>query len=182
MSPDPPEGAGGSASMDDLMPLVYDELRAIAGSFLRGQGSHTLQPTALVHEAFIKLDRGPKQWTSREHFMSTAARAMRQILVDRARRKGADKRGGSGGFRISLADIPGQGAAPEISISEIDDLLSELAGIDARAARIAEMRIFAGMNHEEAAAVLDVSRNSVANDWQFARAWLAGRLLDGPNA
>ncbi|MCC6428680.1 MAG: sigma-70 family RNA polymerase sigma factor [Phycisphaerales bacterium] len=173
----PYEDGCGGASMDALMPLVYDELRAIAGSFLRGQGSHTLQPTALVHEAFVKLDRGPKRWTSREHFMSTAARAMRQILVDHARRKNAEKRGGSAGLRISLDAIPGEGAAPDITVSEIDELLTELQGVDPRAAQIAEMRIFAGMNHEEAAVVLGTSRTSVSNDWQFARAWLAARLM-----
>lgn len=161
------------------MPLVYDELRAIAGSYLRGQGSHTLQPTALVHEAFVKLGRNDRRWESREHFMSTAARAMRQVLVDHARRKGADKRGGSAGLRITLTGLEGGEAAPEMAVSEIDALLTELQEADPRAARIAEMRIFGGMTHDECALVLQLSRASVSSDWQFARAWLAARLMDG---
>ncbi|MCG3124505.1 MAG: hypothetical protein GIKADHBN_02971 [Phycisphaerales bacterium] len=160
------------------MPLVYDELRAIAGSYLRGQGSHTLQPTALVHEAFVKLGRNDRRWQSREHFMSTAARAMRQVLVDHARRKNADKRGGSAGLRITLSGIEGAEQTAEMAVSEIDELLIELHAADPRAARIAEMRIFGGMSHEECAVVMEISRTSVSNNWQFARAWLAARILD----
>lgn len=178
MSQSPSIKDGSATSLEALIPLVYDELRAIAGSYLRGQGSHTLQPTALVHEAFVKLGRGRREWVSQEHFMSTAATAMRQILVDHARRKHADKRGGASGPRISLDGLEGERDSSELAIEEIDGMLTELQEVDPRAARISEMRMFAGMTHEEIAMVLGVSKTSVSNDWQFARAWLAVRLSD----
>lgn len=164
------------ASFAALVPIVYDQLKALAGSLLKGQRAHTLQPTALVHETFVKLADQQKLWAGREHFMATAAIAMRQVLVDHARRKNAVKRGGLSGWRITISQLEAQRQSAELDVEDLDRLLSELSRVDPRATRIAEMRLFGGMEHAEIAVVLDISRATVANDWRFARAWLAGRM------
>lgn len=170
---------GDDASMNELLPLVYAELRALASSYLDhpGDAARTLQPTALVHEAFLKMVSADRRWTGREHFMAVAAKAMRQVLVDDARRKAADKRGGSAKTRVSIDHL---GSDPrdtrEVRVVELDDLLVELAKADERSARVAEMRLFGGMEQEQIARVLGVSRMTVTTDWQFARAWLASRV------
>lgn len=171
--------AGDDQSMQQLLPAVYAELRARAGSYLEGRGPHTLQPTALVHEAFLKMMSADRGWTGRDHFMAVAATAMRQVLVDHARRKNADKRGG-GAARSTLQLEPSADLGIEsLEIIDVDDLLTALAKADARAAKIAEMRLFGGMEHEQIARVLGLSRSAVVTDWQFARAWLAGKLQEG---
>ncbi|GAB4545683.1 MAG: hypothetical protein Tsb0013_03720 [Phycisphaerales bacterium] len=149
----------------------------LAATYLRSDPHHTLQPTALVHEAYIKLAQTGSNWESRNHFVATAAIAMRQILVDHARRRTALKRGGSGRrVDLSIELLPEAGDAPtsrDIRVLELDDLLSTLARSDQRAARVAELRLFGGMDLQQIASVLSVSRTTVVNDWSFARAWLA---------
>lgn len=178
---------GDDDSVSKLLPLVYAELKALAGSFLQGRPGHTLQPTALVHEAYVKLVSKDREWAGRDHFVATAARAMRQVLVDHARGKNRDKRGG--GMRRaditmeSIADAPGRDGSRELRVLELDELLTTLAQDDPRAARVAEMRLFGGMEQDQIARVLGVSRKTVTTDWQFARAWLANQYeagKDGP--
>ncbi len=161
-----------------LLPVVYGELRALAGHYLEGRSQHTLQPTALVHEAYLKLAKSDMAWCGRDHFVATAARAMRQILVDHARRKQADKRGG-GAVRVTvdLGAIPsGSADDRDCGIVDLDQVLVRLESADARAARIAEWTLFGGMTQDEIANVLGISRMTVTRDWQFARAWLASEL------
>ena len=173
---------GDDASMNELLPFVYQELRALASSYLDrpGDAARTLQPTALVHEAFLKMVNADRRWSGREHFMAVAAKAMRQVLVDDARRKSADKRGGSdrrAHTQISIDHLSGEThSTREVRVVELDDLLKELAKADERSARVAEMRLFGGMDQEQTARVLGVSRMTVTTDWQFARAWLASRV------
>lgn len=181
-----------TASMEALLPLVYAELRLLAGKYLHGDRAHTLQPTALVHEAFVKLAGGAgtegasaakagggssPQWRGRDHFMAVASIAMRQVLVDHARRKTADKRGG-GAKRLPLCitDLADDTPCRDLQVVQLDELLAKLARADARAARVAEMRLFGGMQLEQIGRALDVSRSQVSSDWRFARAWLAGKI------
>ncbi len=160
-----------------LLPIVYRELRMLAGSYLKLDPHHTLQPTALVHEAYIKIQRGKSVQLEKSHFIATAAVAMRQILVDHARAKNAIKRGGA----AARADIAlellaaehGTGTTREMRVLELDELLTKLAMVDSRASRVAELRLFGGMEQSQIALVLCVSRSTVANDWAFARAWLS---------
>lgn len=168
--------------MAELLPLVYAELRALAGSYLNkhreGDGrSHTLQPTALVHEAYMKMVDPGKRY-GREHFMAVAATAMRQVLVDHARKKGTEKRGGDRD-RVSISGLAGGAeATQEMQVLELHELLAELARMNARAARVAEMRLFGGMTPEQMAMVIGVSRMTVDRDWELARAWLAGKMTE----
>ena len=181
--------SGDDDAVSKLLPVVYAELKALAGSFLQGRPGHTLQPTALVHEAYMKLVAKDREWAGRDHFVATAARAMRQVLVDHARGKNADKRGG-GAARADIdietvADGPGRSSARggaggrELRVLELDDLLTRLAKDDSRAARVAEMRLFGGMEQEQIARVLGVSRMPATTDGQFARAWLASHYGAG---
>lgn len=170
---------GDERSMAELLPLVYAELKALAGSYLSRHGedrSHTLQPTALVHEAFLKMEKGGGRW-GREHFMAVAATAMRQVLVDHARKKGAIKRGGEG-QRVSISGVKAASEdSREVLVLELHELLAEFAALSPRAARVAEMRLFGGMTPEQMAAVLGVSRMTADRDWELARAWLAGKMM-----
>lgn len=160
----------------DLLSLVYEELRVLAGSYLRSDPHHTLQPTALVHEAYLKLQSGKGKWAEKSHFVATAAIAMRQILVDHARAKKAVKRGGSAARAdISMDLLPAESDknhAREMRVLELDELLTKLATADPRAARIAELRLFGGLEQRHIAEVLGISRTTVVNDWAFAKAWL----------
>jgi RNA polymerase sigma factor (TIGR02999 family) len=171
--------SGDDDALDDLMPVVYEELRRIARRHLRGQAAgHTLQTTALVHEAFLRLARGRQAgWTDRVHFYAVAATAMRQVLVDHARRRGASKRGGDYD-RVGLAtgDL-GIDTQAELMV-EIDDALQKLSALDPRLTRVVECRFFAGMSEPETAAALGVTDRTVRRDWVKARAWLH-RELDG---
>ena len=171
--------AGGDPSaMDRLMPLIYDELRVTARR-LAGSRRPAVQPTALVHDAYLKLSRYHGEWEGRRHFLCVAAKAMRQILADRARELRAKKRGGAW-RQVTLDEaLPGTGAegsARVIDLIELDNALKELAEADERSATIVEMRFLAGMTIEEVAASLDVSETTVKDDWRAARAWLRGRL------
>ncbi|WP_419192126.1 sigma-70 family RNA polymerase sigma factor [Engelhardtia mirabilis] len=164
-----------AGAADALFPHVYEELRALAGALFRGSGSeHTLQPTAVVHEVYLKLVGDAGDWNGREHFFALAATAMRQVLIDHARRKRADKRGGRWD-RVSLDDsAPSSDLAP--SVVELDDALAELERENPRPARVIELRYFGGLSVVEAARVLGVSERTVKSEWRFARAWLRAQL------
>lgn len=165
---------GDKAALEALLPRVYDELRAIAEAKMRNERpDHTLQPTALVNEAFLRLvDQTRVQWQGRAHFCAMAANMMRRILVDHARRRAADKRGAGRG-RVPLENVCGAAKGEDpVDIVALDDLLDELARLNERHARVVEFRFFAGMTVEETAHVLGVSPATVKNDWRTARAWL----------
>lgn len=166
----------------ELLALVYEELRLLAGSYLRADPHHTLQPTALVHEAYMKLHKGNAACSEKAHFVATASIAMRQVLVDHARAKNALKRGGSAARADISMDLlpakPGSMSAREIRVLELDELLTKLATVDPRAAHVAQLRLFGGMEQSHIAEVLGVSRTTVVNDWSFAKAWLTSHTRE----
>ncbi len=168
---------GDEAALARLIPIVYEELRRVASARLRGEGSdHTLQTTALVHEAYLRLiglDRMTLQ--NRTHFFAMAARLMREILVDHARRKNALKRGG-GLTVVGLGDVAGGGESAVVDVLALDQALTDLAALDQRLGRVVELRFFAGLSIAEAADALDVSPATVERDWTVAKAWLLQRL------
>lgn len=168
---------GGAPALDDLLPLIYEELRRLAASFLRRERSdHTLQPTALAHEAWLRLvDAERVQWRGRARFLALAAQVMRRILIDHARRRGASKRGG-GQHRVTLAEVTPSIVEGEIDVLALDEALRELAALDDRKARVVEFRFFAGMSMREVAEALGISQTTAEEDWYFARAWLSRRL------
>lgn len=172
---------GEVAAAADLLPLVYDELRALAEHFFRNErASHTLQPTALVHEAYMRLvDSDAIEWKSRAQFFVIAAKAMRNILVDHARSRGRQKRGG-GWQELTLdaveRDFNAGDGAKAIDMLALDEALERLAKMDERKARLVELRFFAGLSSEDAARLLDISRTTAAEDWRMARAWLHREL------
>lgn len=167
--------AGSPGALDRLIPLVYEELRALASGYLRGErGDHTLQTTALVHEAYLRLvDQQRTTWRNRRHFFGIAALAMRRILVDAARRRGAAKR--DLGRPITLDEDLDAGR-DDREILGVDEALEELARLDPRQARVVELRYFAGLTIEDTAEALDVSPATVKREWHTARAWLAREL------
>ncbi len=160
----------------DLMPIVYDRLRALAASyFQRERSDHTLQPTALVNEAFVQLvDRKDPRWNGRTHFFAIAASEMRRILVDHARARHALKRGG-GRRRVTLSGLASE-LPSQLDAMALDDALRSLSEVDERAARIVELRYFGGLAVEEIASVLGVTSRTIRNDWRTARAWLLAEL------
>jgi len=168
---------GGAEAQERLIPLVYRELRRIAGAHLRRESAtHTLQPTALVHEAYMRLvDITQVEWRDRAHFFSIASTLMRRILVDHSRANQARKRGGGEDtLWLDEALMPSPGRAPEIIA--LDDALNQLARFDERLAKIVEMRFFAGMTEEETGDVLGISVRTVKRDWRMAKAWLYQEL------
>ena len=172
---------GDDRAVEQLLPLVYDELRRLAGGYLRRERpGQTLQATALVHEAYVRLikDRG-QPWHDRAHFIGIAARSMRQILVERARRRRAAKRWG-GQERITLDERVLGVAAPAggVDLVALDAALERLAALDAQQARIVELRYFGGLTVEDTAAALDISPATVKRHWTVARAWLKRELAD----
>jgi RNA polymerase sigma factor (TIGR02999 family) len=172
--------AGGDrGALDLLMPRVYDELRRLAGRFMRDERPGALiQTTALVHEAYLKLiDVENVDWQCRAHFFAVSAQVMRHILLDLARRRTAAKRGGAV-QPLNLDDMPDLGAVRARELIALDDCLTALAGRDPRKARVVEMRFFAGLSVEESAAVLRVSADTVTRDWKMARAWLLAEMRD----
>lgn len=170
---------GDRQALERLLPLVYDELRRQAGRYLRQERQgHTLQPTALVHEAYLRLaDKVQPQWRDRVHFHAVAAQLMRRILVDHARRHGAAKRGGSA-VLISLddAEVGEPRAERGADLVALDEALERLSKRDPRKGRIIELRFFGGLTLEETAQMLEVSIPTVVNDTRMARAWLFHRL------
>lgn len=162
---------------DQLIPVVYDELRRLANSYMRREREgHTLQATALVHEAYMKLvEQRAVNWQSRAHFFGIAAQIMRRLLVDHARGRLRDKRGG-GQFVVPLENALVFSPEQSSGLIELDGALDRLATMDARQARIVELRFFAGLTVEEAAEVLGVSPKTVKRDWSVAKAWLHGEL------
>jgi RNA polymerase sigma factor (TIGR02999 family) len=164
---------GDRAALDRIMPVVYDELRSLAGRHLaRERDGHTLQTTALVHEAYLKLiDQTRAKFESRAHFLAVAAQAMRRILVDHARTRGRLKRGGAQ-ERVALDDAALVGGDPDLDLVALDGALRRLADHDERKARAVEMRFFGGMTVEEIAQAQGVGTATVKRDWEFARTWL----------
>lgn len=169
---------GDGEAANKLFPVVYRELRALAGAMMRSEGSHTLQPTALVNEAYVKLVNGAEAKVhDRDHFFRLAAKVMRQVLIDHAREKSRDKRGGGAakqGLTLDLPD-PSRGAT-SLDLLALDDALEELAKADARKAELVELRFFAGLTNEQAANVTGLSQSTIEREWRFARAWLLERL------
>ncbi|QDV07963.1 RNA polymerase sigma factor [Planctomycetes bacterium Poly30] len=176
--PDAPSTS--SEPPDELMQLVYGELRQLASAYLaRERSDHTLQPTALVHEAFVKLSPQKKRWENRSQFIGVAAVAMRRILVDYARKHRSEKRGG-GARRVELDLATMETTEGAIDLVRMDEALTGLAKLSARQAQVVELRFFGGLTNDEIAEVLAVSYRTVENDWRFARAWLKEQLGEGP--
>ncbi len=171
--------AGDAAAADEMLPLLYEQLRQIAGRLLRpGLGGQTLQPTALVHEAWLKIHKGlggGEGFADRTHFLAVAARAMRQVLVNHARDRRAQKRGGLA-HRLPLDECVEQIEQETGDLVALSDLLERLSREDPRQARVVEMRVFGGLTIEEVAAALELAPSTVKLDWRFARAWLQQRL------
>src|SRR5512132_2005157 len=172
---------GDQAALDQLIPLVYERLRAMARARLAGQGA-SLDTTSLVHEAYLKMvDQSRAEWRDRNHFFAVAATAMRHIVVDRARRRGADKRGG--GVRLApLEEVDAPVEARVEQILAIDEALTRLGALDGRLVRMVELRFFAGLSIEETAGALGVDPRTVNRDWRMARALLYQALGGGRTA
>jgi RNA polymerase sigma-70 factor (ECF subfamily) len=168
---------GGSAALAELTPLIYEELQRLAHHFMEGQRpDHTLQTTALVNEAYLRLaDQTNPNWQSRAHFFAVAARAMRQILVSYARSSRAEKRGG-GGARIELDEAAILSPEQSKEIIDLHEALERLGTLDSRKAQVVELKFFGGLNYEEIADVLKIARMTVRRDWEFARLWLYTEL------
>jgi RNA polymerase sigma factor (TIGR02999 family) len=167
---------GDELALEQLMPLVYSELHRMARQYMQSQPSgHTLQPTALIHEMYVKLAGQEEQkWTNRAHFFGVAAQAMRHILVDHARGRASRKR--SGGQRIDLDEAMIVSDERNAGLVELDEALTRLSELDERKGRVVEMKYFGGLNNEEMAEVLKVTTKTVIRDWQFARTWLLREL------
>lgn len=174
-------GAGNGGALDRLMPVVVDELRRLARYHLRGERrpGHTLQPTALVNEAYLRLvGQRRVSWQNRAHFFGIAAQMMRRILVDHARRRAAAKRG-AGVTHVTLDERIVGRAAGDVDVVALDDALNALGSKDARLARLVEVRFFGGLTIDETADVLQISTATVSRDWKMARLWLRRELAAG---
>lgn len=171
---------GDETALHALMPLVHDELRRVARRCLYGErANHSLQATALVNEAFLRLvDVQHVDWQNRAHFLAMSARLMRRVLVDVARSRRSDKRGGDA-LRVTLDDAVIGGVEPDVNVIMLDDALEALAALDNRKSRVVELRFFGGLTVDETAVVLNVSSKTVLRDWEFARAWLQRELIRG---
>jgi RNA polymerase sigma factor (TIGR02999 family) len=171
---------GDAAALDRLVPLVYDELRRVARGHLRREApGHSLQATALVHEVYLRLvDVDRMTLESRTHFFAVAARLMRQILVDHARRKRADKRGG-GVTMMSLDEVSPAARTSSVDVLALDEALDTLSSFDVQQCRVVELRFFGGLNIDETAEALGVSTATVEREWALAKAWLYQRLSSG---
>lgn len=173
-------GSGDRDALDRLMPVVQHELRQIARKHMGGErAGHSLQPTALVNEAYLRLiDLERVKWQNRSHFFAMASRMMRRVLVDVARAKGYQKRGG-GAQRVTLIESRAPAKQPDYDLVALDDALQALEALDARKVQVVEMRFFGGLTVEEAAEALGVSRDTVLRDWQFSRDWLKREIRRG---
>ena len=174
---------GNSQAADQLFAAACQELRRLAAwHFERERPDHTLQPTALVNELYLKLFAGePVEWQNRAHFFAVAGQQMRRILIDHARARQAEKRGG-GDVRLSLTDAGDLVAPRDEQLVELDAALRQLEELDPRSARVVELRFFAGLTEKEAAEVLGISLATLKRDWDFARAWLINQLRSNPTA
>ena len=171
--------SGDPRAVEELLPLVYAELRRLAASHMRNERpDHTLQATALVHEAYLQLVNGPQSWQGRAHFMSAAANSMRQILVSSARAKKSLKRGGAANERIDLESLPAASQLDPDMILDLDQSLDSLAEEDAQAAELVKLRLFAGLSVTDAGQALSLSRTAAYECWQYARVWFADRDLN----
>jgi RNA polymerase sigma-70 factor (ECF subfamily) len=171
---------GDDDAQQQLIPLVYEELRKVAHRYMRWERpGHTLQTTALVHETYLRLLESRRvRWQNRSHFLAISAQLMRRILVDFARSRNALKRG-AGAPRVPLDESRHQDADSTVDFEALDDVLDALSTFDARKARVVELRFFGGLGVEETAHVLDVSTDTVRRDWKLARAWLLRELSEG---
>ena len=169
--------SGQEQALDRLVPHIHGELRKLAASYLRRERpDHTLQPTALVNEAFLKLiDQRAVTWQNRAHFFGIAAQAMRRILVDHARARAAGKRG-DGAQRVPLEDAAAIGGMIDVDLIALDEALTRLASIDTQQSRVVELRFFGGLTLEETAEVMDISPATVGREWKMAKAWLFAEL------
>ncbi|WP_182871036.1 ECF-type sigma factor [Stieleria mannarensis] len=174
---------GERRAADDLLELVYEDFRSMAAAYLRHEPNEvTLQPTALVHEAFLRLiDQKQVQWQGRTHFLAIGAKAMRRVLVDNARRRNRKKRGGAA-KRIPFQDQLFLSPDHDHDLIAVDQLLAELQEIDARQAQIVELRFFGGMTSAEVAEYLDLSKSTVDREWRVVRAWLRQQLNEDDQA
>jgi len=174
-----PREAGGAKAAEELLPLVYDELRRLAALKMAGEApGQTLQSTALVHEVWLRLSRQPDaQWRNREQFCAVAAEAMRRILVDRARRRKARKHGGEL-ERVALDAVELPGAGDDDVVLRVHEALERLAGEDLEKAQVVKLRFFGGLENAEIAAILGVSEKTVQRHWSFAKAWLYRAMQD----
>jgi len=172
--------AGDESALDKLTPLIYAELRRLAHHYMvRERPGHTLQPTALVNEVYLRLVDSPGiEWQSRSHFFGICARLMRRILIDSARSRRYQKRAGNA-VHISLEEATITGAEPADELIALDAALSEFADIDERASRVVELRFFGGLSVDEVANFLGVSQETVFRDWRLAKTWLLRRLSEG---
>ena len=168
---------GNDAALTELTPLIYEDLRGLAHRYMSGQRpDHTLQTTALVHEAYLRLaDQTNPNWQTRAHFFAVAARAMRHILVDYAKRYRSQKRGG-GGVKIELDEAALVSPEESKEIINLHEALESLATLDARKAKVVELKYFGGLNYDEIAEVLKISPVTVRRDWEFAKVWLYAEL------
>ena len=171
---------GDRTALDRLVPVVYREMKRLASSYLKAERpGHTLQPTALAHEAYLRLLGGnTPPWQNRAHFMAVAARAMREILVDHARRRKAQKRGGGQPLTVLSESLQVAGNRP-VAFDDLDQALVDLARLSERQAQVVELRYFGGLTIEETGAVLDISSATVKREWTLARAWLYRELSLG---
>lgn len=172
---------GNQAALDELYPLVYDELHRLARRYMsRERKGHTLQTTALINEAYVRLvDQRNVQWANRSHFFAISAQIMRRILIDHARRHSYAKRGG-GARQVSLDETATMAQGDFSEFLRLDEALKSLAQMDPRRSQVVELRYFGGLNNEEIAGVLNISENTVIRDWNMARAWLYRQLSGSP--
>src|SRR5215212_4782295 len=170
-------GRGDRAALDELMPLVYEELRRLAANYLRRErADHTLEPTALVNEAYMLLvGQRSARWQNRAQFVGVAANMMRRILVSYARAHNAAKRGGQH-FTVSLGEADRFGERPDVDLLAVREALERLAALDEQQARVVELKFFGGLTIEEAAEAMNVSHATIERDWKMARAWLKREL------
>jgi RNA polymerase sigma factor (TIGR02999 family) len=172
--------AGGTEALNEFLPLIYEELRQVARKHLRGQRiDHTLQTTALIHEAYLRLAGGARvNVQGHVHFVALASRIMRQVLVDHARARLAIKR--QGGLRVTLSEAEGVAVQSEHDVIAMDEALTRLAELDEQQAHVVELRYFGGLSIEDTALALSVSAATVKRDWTMARTWLRGELRSSP--
>jgi RNA polymerase sigma factor (TIGR02999 family) len=170
---------GDEQALEGLIPLVYGELRRLAGRYLNQERErHTLATHDLIHEAFLRLvEQRQVDWRNRAHFFAIAAQMMRRILVDHARRRGRHRHGG-GVWQLVLEDVPDLAVQRDVDVMALDEALSELAQFDGELAKVVDLRFFGGLEHDEIAAVLGVSNPTVRRRWRVAKAWLYRRLAE----